>query len=113
MEKLELSKNKILWQVYVAWFLRRILPIVVAQLLLIALAVRIFARNVFVSRVLQNVSLVAESGYWAVLKYLMLSFWATKPLTQLAILLIVAVVALLIRDIGKSFLAYKTMWLRK
>jgi hypothetical protein len=113
MEKPELFKNKILWRVYVVWFLRRILPIVIGQLLLIALAVKVFAENVFVSRVLQNVSLVAESGYWAVVKYLALSLWATRPLTQLAILLIITILTLLIRDIGKSFLAYKTMWLRK
>lgn len=113
MGKSELFKNKILWQVYVVWFLRRILPIVAGQLLLIALAVQIFAKNVFVSRVLQNVSFVAESGYWAVVRYLILSFWVTKPLTQLVILFIIAVLTLLIRDIGKSLLAYKAMWLRK
>lgn len=105
-------KNRIFWKVYFIWFFRKILPIIAIQIAVFALALQLFAKNVFVSRVLQNIAQVAESGYWAVLKYVIASFLNTHFVTQVVILAILAIVALLVRDIGRSLLAYKSMWKR-
>ncbi|MBI4991807.1 MAG: hypothetical protein HZB99_01150 [Candidatus Harrisonbacteria bacterium] len=113
MNNSEAVKNRILWKVYVVWFFRRIVPLILLQVLFFALAIQIFAKNVFVSRVLQNIGTVAENGYVPVLKYLAVSFLGTRPLTQVSILIILGVLALILRDLGRSLVAYKSMWMRK
>lgn len=106
-------KNRILWRIYLLWFLRRIMPLIVLQVAVFALVVRIFARSVYISMVFQNSAVVAASSYWAVLKYLFVSFLNTRPLIQAAILVILGVLSLLFRDLAKALFAYKAMWLRK
>jgi len=113
MNNSEVFKNRILWRVYAVWFFRRIVPLILLQVLLFALAAQIFAKNVFVSRVLKNVSTVAENGYVPVLQYLVASFLGTRPVTQVVILLILGLMALLLRDFGRSLVAYKSMWMRR
>ncbi|MBU6141962.1 hypothetical protein KGO95_02470 [Patescibacteria group bacterium] len=109
----ELLKDRILLRVYFVWFIRRIVPIIIFQVVVLALALQLFAQNVFVAHVFSNVALVAGQGYWAVLWYLLASFLHTRPLVQLAILVLFGVVALLIRDAIRAVIAYHAMWIRK
>lgn len=109
----EFIKNRILWRVYAIWFLRRIVPLVAVQIVIFTIALKIFARNVFVSKVLQNSAQVADAGYWAVFKYLVSSFLNTHPITQIVILLALGVAALFLRDIARSLFAYRAMWFRR
>lgn len=105
-------KNRILWKVYFTWFLRRIVPLIVLQVAVFALAFRIFANNVFVSRVFANAAAVSERGYWDLLKYMLSSFLNTSPLTQVVILLILGILSLLIRDVVRMLVTYQSMWIR-
>lgn len=105
-------KNRILWKVYFMWFLRRIVPLIVLQVAVFALAFRIFANNVFVSRVFTNAALVSEKGYWELLKYMLSAFINTHPLTQIVILIILGIISLLIRDLVRMAVTYKSMWIR-
>ncbi|MEK9170216.1 MAG: hypothetical protein AAB674_01055 [Patescibacteria group bacterium] len=109
----EKIKNKILVRVYILWFLKRVIPLIILQILILALALKIFANNVFVSSVLQNVSVAARSGYWEFLKYLSVAFLGTRPLIQVAILIGLGIGALIIRDVMRSFMTYKSMWMRE
>ncbi len=108
----ELLKNRILWRVYLIWFLRRIVPLMAAQVLILGVALKIFADHVFVIKVLKNGYLVANMGYWPFFKFLFYSFLSTRHLTQVAIVLGLAVTSLIIRDFGRSIFAYKAMHLR-
>lgn len=101
-------KNKIAWKIYVIWFFRRILPLILLQLFILALALRIFAKNVFVAMVIKNLGQVAEAGYWQVFKYMAASFLNTRPINQIVILVLLGIFALILRDIGRSLLAYKS-----
>ena len=112
MNKQDLYKNKILWRIYVIWFFRRIIPLMLLQVAIFGLALQLFAKNVFVSKVLQNIGQVSELGYWAVLRYLLNSFLATHPITQVIILVILGVISLILRDLARGFSAYKAMWRR-
>lgn len=100
-------KNKIAWKIYVIWFFRRIIPLILLQIFILALALRIFAKNVFVAMVLKNLGQVAEGGYWQVFKYLIASFLNTRPINQVVILVLLGVFALILRDIGRSLFTYK------
>ncbi len=108
----QLLKNRILWRIYVLWFFRRIMPLIVLQVALFALALKVFARYVFVSKVFRNAALMSEFSYWDVLKFIYNAFINTHPLTQVVILIILGVVALLIRDLVRALLTYRSMWLR-
>ena len=108
-----LFRDRLFWRIYVIWFFRRIVPLVVIQIAFLALVLTLFADSVFISKVLENVGYVAGRGYWSALKYLVKAFLGTSFLVQLAILLVLGLGSLLIRDIGRSVLAYKAMWLRK
>lgn len=101
-------KNKIAWKIYIIWFFRRILPLVLLQIFILALALRVFAKNVFVAMVLKNLGQVAEAGYWQVFKYMVASFLNTRPITQVVILVLLGISALILRDVGRSLFAYKT-----
>lgn len=109
----ELLKNRILWRVYLLWFFRRIVPLMVLQILVFILALKLFATNVFIRQVFRNAYWVSASDYWSLLKYSLAAFLNTRPLTQIAILLILGVIALVLRDILKLLMAYKAMWLRR
>ena len=106
-------KNRVLWKVYVIWFFRRIVPLILLQIALLALVAQIFAKNVFVSKVLKNITLASETGYWTVVRYLFDSFLNSHPLTQVMILMGMGFFALILRDLIRSLLTYKTMWSRK
>lgn len=109
----ELLKNRILWKIYIAWFFRRIVPLVLLQIAVLAFALKIFAKNVFVRAVLENAVQAADSGYWEFFKYLVMSFLGTRLLIQIIILLGLGLGALIIRDLARSLFTYKAMRLRR
>ena len=102
----EKLKNRLLWKIYLIWFFRRIVPLILLQLAIFSIALKTFADNVFISRVFKNAALAADSGYWTFFKYLFFSFFNTGPLTQLVILVGLGVTALIIRDISRSLFTY-------
>ena len=99
-------KNRLFWRVYIIWFLRRIVPLIILQVLALALAFRVFANNVFVSQVFKNAGLVASVNYLAILKYLVKAFLNTHPIIQIVAILALGFGALILRDIGRSLVIY-------
>lgn len=102
-------KSRILWRVYLVWFFKRIVPLMLVQIAAIVLALKIFAQNVFVSKVLQNIGIAANGGYWSVFKYLVLSFMQAHLIVQFSILLFLGFGALVIRDVIRSILVRMAM----
>ncbi len=86
---------------------------IILQLALFSIALQLFARNVFVSNVFKNAAVISDFGYFALLKYMALSFFNTRPLTQVVVLIILGVVALLIRDFIRILATYRAMWSRR
>ena len=99
-------KTKILWRVYVIWFFRRVLPLVLAQIFVISLALKIFAKKVFLEKVLENAAVAADSNYWEFLEYLAYAFFSAHILIQIIIVLILALGTLLLRDAGRVIRTY-------
>ena len=102
----EISK-RVLFRIYVIWFFRRIIPLMLAQITLLALAIKIFANKVFVAKILQNTAdISAKAGYWEVLKSIFWAFARARFFTQAAILFGLGFGALIIRDFLKAMIAY-------
>src|SRR3989344_9539780 len=105
MNKLALKqifKNRILWKVYVIWFFRRIVPLIIIQVAVIIYLLKIFADKIFVAKVLENAAVASNFSYWEFLKYLISSFFQTRLLVQIAIPIILGVAALLLRDLLRA-----------
>jgi len=102
----EFIKNRILWRVYFIWFLRRMLPIVLLQIAALVVLVKIFARNVFVSKVLENVVAASGFGYGEVFKFLLAAFINAHFAVQAVIVISLGISALIIRDIVRALLTY-------
>lgn len=109
----ESLKNRLFWKIYVIWFLRRILPLVILQILTLALALEIFAKNVFVIKVLRNAAVGSSFNYWQTLKFLFNAFVNTHLITQVAILLVLGFGALILRDVLRSIFTYWAMWRKR
>ncbi|MDP2696033.1 MAG: hypothetical protein Q8O87_02150 [bacterium] len=101
-------KSRLFWRIYAIWFVRRILPLMLVQVLVAALGLKIFAHKVFVSEVLKNAAIgqLGDATYWAFLKYLFNAFLGTNPLVQVAILLVLGLGALVLRDLGRALAIY-------
>lgn len=98
--------NKILWKIYIIWFLRRIVPLMLVQIAALVIILKILANRVFFGRVIENAALASGSSYWEFFKYLVNAFFQTNIFVQIIILFVLGVGALLIRDLGRVVANY-------
>lgn len=91
--------NKILLKIYSIWFLRRILPLVLAQLVFLVFVLKALGNTIFFGKVISNARLAAHSSYWEFSKYLMGAFFQTHFAVQIFILVALGIGALLLRDL--------------
>lgn len=99
-------KNKILWKVYVAWFFKRILPLIIFQIIVVAIALKILANKVFVGQVLQNATIGTNADFWGFFRYLISAFFNTSPVVQIAAFIGLGIGALILRDAARALRAY-------
>lgn len=98
-------------KIYFIWFVRRILPLMLLEVAVVALALKTFSSKVFVEKVLENAALNADSSYWEFFLYLVGAFLGTNILVQGVIIVLLALGALLLRDLAKISRTYlKTVW---
>ncbi len=95
----------ILLRVYIVWFFRRILPLMALEVIGAAVFLKVFANAVFVERTLANASLGRES-VWGIVRYLVAAYMNTEFVVQLAILLVLGIAALLLRDLGRAVVIF-------
>lgn len=98
-------------KIYLIWFVRRILPLMLLEVAVVVIALKTFASKVFVGKVLENAALNSNASYWEFFRYLVSSFINTNPLVQAVIIVLLALGALLMRDLAKIAKTYlKTVW---
>lgn len=101
-------KGKILWKVYLAWFIKKILPLVVLEVLVIVGALYALAQFIFVERVVGNAFLNAASNPWQLMVFLFYAFLSTHWFTKVAIVIFLGLGALLLRDFGRVLASYRS-----
>src|SRR3989344_9475853 len=106
--KINNLKSKILWKVYTAWFLKRILPLVVLEVLVIVGALYALAQFVFVEQVVSNAFLNSASNPWRLVVFLSYAFLSTHWFTKIDIVLFLGLGALLLRDFGRTVASYRS-----
>lgn len=98
--------NKILWKVYVIWFLRRIVPLMLVQIVFLVIFLKLLANKIFFGKVIENAALASDSNYWEFFKYLLGAFFQTHFIVQIFILLVLGIGALFLRDLGRAIANY-------
>jgi len=97
----------ILFRVYVVWFFRRIVPLMALEVVAAAAFLKLFARAVFVERVLENAA-TGRVSLWGIVAYFFKAYLRTELVVQAAILLVLGLGALVLRDVGRALF----IWLR-
>lgn len=99
-------KSKILWKVYLVWFLKRILPLVVLEVLVIVGALYALAQFVFIEQVVSNAFINSASNPWRLVKFVFYAFLSTHWFTKIAVVIFLGLGALLLRDFGRILASY-------
>ncbi len=103
-----LLKNRILWKVYLVWFVKKILPLIIFELLILTFAGYVLAKYIFVERVVGNTLIIAANHPWSLFYYLIYAFIKTSFLNKAGIIVVLSLGALLLRDIGRVIVSYRT-----
>ncbi len=101
-------KKKILWHIYLAWFFKRILPIIILEIGVVVMAVYFLAKFVFIERVVGNSLTWAAHNPISLFAFFISAFVHTTLLKQIIIIIGLALGALLIRDIGRIIVSYQS-----
>lgn len=99
-------QKRVFLKIYFIWFIRRILPLIALEVLVLGIAIRTFASKVFVGKVIENAALASDANYWSFFKYLGNAFLQTHFVIQIVILALLGVGALLLRDFAKTATTY-------
>lgn len=99
-------RGSILKQVYRVWLWRRLMPVVIAEVVVLSFVIYALARLIFVERVLQNGLSVIFARPEGIGSFLMRGFLQASVPTQALMVGIVILVALLIRHLTQGILRF-------
>lgn len=101
-----MPNKKLLFKIYSIWFLRRIMPLMLAQVAFLVVILKLLANRIFFGKVIENAALASGSSYWEFFKYLTEAFFKTNIIIQVAVFVALGIGALLLRDLAKIALNY-------
>lgn len=102
-------KKRIMKRVFRFWLLRSVVPILIGELIVIALAVYLFANLIFVGQVIDNALNAALGNPWKLVVYLWNAFLGTRLEVQVIIIALLAAAALTLRDLNRGLISYILM----
>jgi len=96
-------------RVYGIWFLRRVVPVMAAEVLVLVLMVNLFANQVFVEEVLANTLSASVGNPTLAVGYLASAFATTGSDTQGVIVLLFLAGIFMLRDLKRAVVSYAVM----
>lgn len=102
-------KTKVMKRVYGFWFLRSMIPLLVIEFLGIICALYFFARFVFIGQVVNSALIVSLGNPYRFAMYFLSAFLNARHIVQALIILLLAVLAFILRDVNKSIISYAVM----
>ena len=103
---INILKSRILWKVYLNWFFKRILPLVVLEVLFLGTAAYLLAKYIFVGQIVNNTLLVIANNPLSAIYFLAWAFIKTHLLNKLIIIFLLSLGALFLRDFGRAVASY-------
>lgn len=107
MGKTDLFRKRIVWKIYFAWILKRVLPLFVIEMFILTFSVYLFGRFFFVQQIVGNIIVVATRSPFSVLDYFISSFVKTNLLNKGVVIIVLSFGVLILRDIGKVLASYR------
>lgn len=99
-------KGEILRQVYRVWLLRKFLPVLVLEIVLIFAVLYVLARYVFLQRVIENASSVFFQNPSGIFSFFISAFTSAPVATKIFSIALLALVAILLRQLTQGLLRY-------
>lgn len=93
-------------KVYGIWLLKRVVPIVVFEALLLLIAVQLFSDDVFVAAVVESLGNALKVGPWNVFTFFFSTFVNARLIVKTEILTGLLMIVLLIWGVGKAVISY-------
>ena len=109
IEQKKQLRTKILRRVYRSWLIRRSAPLIVIEILIGWIAFTIFLRYVFVEKVISNALLASLGNPIELFIYGVAAFIATSTIIKIIIIIGLAFLLLLMRDVNRSLIARAAM----
>ena len=103
----EQLQENIMRRVYGVWFLRRVLPVAIFEVLFIALAVNLFAESVFIARVVENAVGILKDSPWAVASFLWSAFWNSRLEVKIEVASAFLMGALFLWSVKRAIVSYE------
>lgn len=100
-------QRKIMLRIYGIWLFRRVLPVVIFQVLFVILALHLFASSVFVLRVFQSATGALEGGVWNFLVFALTILWNSKLAVKVEIITMAIVGYYTLLYLKKAIVAYE------
>jgi len=97
-------KGQVLKQVYRVWLIRRWLPVLILEILLLSALLYWFGRIVFVQRLLENWFKIFFFHPFQTIPFVISSFAKTELVTKIVSIALVVLLALLLRSITQGIL---------
>ncbi len=89
------------------WLFRRVLPVIVFQILFVVLALHLFASSVFVLRVFQSATGALEGGIWNFVSFAFMLLWTSKLAVKIEIITMLIVGYYMLLYLKKAIVAYE------
>ena len=106
METAARIKNSIMIRVYGIWLLKRVLPIVIFEGLLLLIAARLFGDDVFVAAVVESLGNALKVGSWNVVSFVVSTLINSRFVVKMEILTGLLMIVFLIWSVGKAVVSY-------
>ncbi|MBI2122398.1 MAG: hypothetical protein HYT98_04770 [Candidatus Sungbacteria bacterium] len=97
-------KGEILRRVYRIWLFRKMLPVIIAEVVGLAAILYIFSRTVFIQRVLENALSASFSGPTGILSFGVAAFSSASGATQILSVIILVLIAFILRHLTQALL---------
>ncbi len=100
-------QQRIMLRIYMIWLFRRVLPVVIFQVLFVILALHLFASSVFVLRVFESAAGAYEGGIWNFISFAVVLLWKSKLAVKIEILAMLFVGYSMLLYLKKAIVAYE------
>ncbi len=100
-------QRKIMLRIYGIWLFRRVVPVIIFQILFVILALHLFASSVFVVRVFQSATGALEGGLWNFIVFAFTVLWNSKFAVKIEILTMLIVGYYTLLYLKKAIVAYE------
>ena len=102
-------KKKLMFKIYRVWFVRRVMPVVVFEVLSVVLGMHLFSRSVYVVRVLEGAAAATSQSPFRLFGYLWYALIHSRSEVKIEIAIAAVFAGLFIWSIKRAIVSYEIL----